>query len=101
MKIKLITAALIVLLSACSTYGTPITQDKLAGIKQGETTRSEAVAILGQPLATTSNSDGTQVLSWGYSRVGFAGSSVKSQGLSVILDARGIVKSYSITGMEN
>ena len=88
-------------LAACTTYGKPVTQAQLDQIKQGVTTKEELLSSFGQPLATTRNSDGTQVLSWGYTKVGFAGSSYENQGLSVILDAAGKVASFTTTDMAN
>lgn len=98
---KLAITAMAIALSACATYGKPVTQAQLDAIQQGKTTREELVASFGQPLAVTKNSDGTQVMSWGYSHVGFAGSNYKSQGLSVILDPSGKVVSYTTTDMAN
>ncbi|WP_430317163.1 hypothetical protein [Pseudomonas sp. p1(2021b)] len=88
-------------LSACTTYGKPVTEAQLDAIKQGVTTKEDLLASFGQPLAVTRNSDGTQVMSWGYAHVGFAGSSYKNQALSVILDASGKVVSYTTTDMAN
>lgn len=98
---KFFAAALAVAISACASYGKPVTQEQLDAIQQGKTTRDDLVASFGQPLAVTKNSDGTQVMSWGYSYVGFAGSNYKSQGLSVILDSAGKVVSYTTTDMAN
>lgn len=85
-------------LAACTTqYGNPITDSQLAQIKKGETTKSQLLSALGQPLTTARNSDGTQIMSWGYAKVGFAGSSYRNQGLSVILDENGKVVSYTTT----
>ncbi|MGF6595200.1 hypothetical protein [Pseudomonas sp. 2835] len=89
------------LIAACTTYGKPVTDAQLAAIKQGVTTKGELLASFGPPLATARNSDGTQVMSWGYAHVGFAGSSYKNQALSVILDASGKVVSYTTTDTAN
>lgn len=88
-------------LSACSTYGTPITDEQVAQIKQGVTTNEELVSQFGKPLAVGRNSDGTQVMSWGYAKVGFAGSSYENQVLSVILDSSGKVASYTTSETGN
>ncbi|MGQ3824196.1 MULTISPECIES: hypothetical protein [Pseudomonas] len=96
--LSIILASLV--LSACTTqYGNPITDSQLAQIKKGETTKAQLLSSFGQPLATARNSDGTQVMSWGHAKVGFAGSSYKNQGLSVILDENGKVVSYTTTDM--
>lgn len=96
--VPLLAAAFI---SACTTYGKPVTDAQLDAIKQGITTKDELLASFGPPLATARNSDGTQVLSWGYAHVGFAGSSYKNQALSVILDSSGKVVSYTTTNTAN
>lgn len=99
--LKLLFASfLAILLIGCATYGKPITDSQLAQVEEGRSTKAEVVALFGAPLASTRNSDGTEVLSWGYSHVGFAGTSAKSQGLSVVFDQSGVVKSYSVTGMQ-
>lgn len=99
--IKILTViALCVAVAACATSGRPIGNDQLSSVQEGVTTRSEVVAMFGPPLATTRNSDGTEVLSWGYSKVGFAGSSVESQGLSVVIGPDGTVTNYSVTGFK-
>tara|TARA_R110000868_G_scaffold307724_1_gene569375 strand:+ start:3112 stop:3417 length:306 start_codon:yes stop_codon:yes gene_type:complete len=89
-----------ILIAACATSGRPISNDQLSSVQEGVTTRSEVVAMFGPPLATTRNSDGTEILSWGYSKVGFAGSSVESQGLSVVIGPDGTVTTYSVTGFK-
>jgi len=91
----------VALLAACTTYGKPVTQDQLDAIKQGVTTREDLLSSFGKPLATARNSDGSQVMSWGYAKVGFAGSSYRNQALSVVLDSSGKVVSYTTTETAN
>lgn len=99
---KIITLIAACLMSACATqYGQPVTDAQLDAIKQGVTTKDDLLATFGKPLATARNSDGSQVMSWGYAHVGFAGSSYKNQALSVILDASGKVVSYTTTDTGN
>ncbi|WP_145186127.1 hypothetical protein [Pseudomonas sp. URMO17WK12:I11] len=98
---KFVTLLAACVLAACTTYGKPVTQAQLDQIKQGVTTKEELLSSFGKPLASTRNSDGTQILSWGYAKVGFAGSSYANQGLSVVLDADGKVVSYTTTEMSN
>lgn len=98
---RMMTLVAACLLSACSTYGKPVTQAQLDQIKQGETTREELLSSFGTPLAVARNSDGSQVMSWGYAKVGFAGSSYKNQALSVVLDSSGKVLSYTTTETGN
>lgn len=99
---KIIMLAAACLLAACSTqYGKPVTEAQLDAIKQGVTTKDDLLASFGPPLATARNSDGTQVMSWGHAKVGFAGSSYSNQALSVILDSSGKVVSFTTTDMAN
>lgn len=99
-KILVLVAACV--LAACTTqYGKPVTQTQLDRIKQGVTTKDDLLSSFGNPLATTRNSDGTQVMSWGYAKVGFAGSSYANQALSVILDSSGKVVSFTTTETAN
>ncbi|WP_046485503.1 hypothetical protein [Pseudomonas veronii] len=98
-KILAVIAACV--LAACSTYGKPVTQAQLDRIKQGVTTKDDLLGSFGKPLVTARNSDGTQVMSWGYAKVGFAGSSYTNQALSVVLDASGKVVSFTTTDTAN
>jgi len=89
-------------LAACATqYGKPVTQAQLDQIKQGVTTKNDLLSSFGSPLTTSSNSDGTQIMSWGYAKVGFAGSSYSNQALSVIIDSSGKVVSFTTTETTN
>lgn len=98
---KVITLIAACLLAACSTYGKPVTQAQLDQIKQGITTKQDLLSSFGKPLVTARNSDGTQVMSWGYAKVGFAGSSYTNQALSVVLDSAGKVVSFTTTDTAN
>lgn len=98
---KITMLALACFLSACTTYGTPITDAKVSQIKQGVTTKDDLLSRFGKPLAVARNSDGTQVMSWGYAKVGFAGSSYSNQALSVILDGSGKVLSFTTSETGN
>ncbi len=98
---RLLILAAAFVLTACSTYGKPVTQEQLDKIERGVTTRGDLVSSFGAPLMVTKNSDGTEIMSWGYAKVGFAGSSYKNQGLSVVLDASGKVSSYTTTETGN
>lgn len=89
------------LIAACSTYGRPVTQEQLDLIKKGETTQADLMSSLGSPLVIARNSDGGQVMSWAYAKVGFAGSSYTNQSLTVTLDPSGKVSSYTTTDTGN
>ncbi|MGE8335743.1 hypothetical protein [Pseudomonas laurylsulfatiphila] len=98
---KMFALVAVCLLAACTTYGKPVTQEQLDQIKQGVTTKEDLLGSFGPPLATARNSDGTQVMSWGYANVGFAGTSYKNQALSVVLDSAGKVVSFTTTETAN
>lgn len=98
MKRLFIIISICIFVAACATSGRPISNDHLSSVQEGVTTRSEVIAMFGKPMTTTRNSDGSEVLGWGYARVGFAGSSVESQGLSIIINPDSTVKAYSVTG---
>lgn len=92
---KVFTLVAVCLLAACSTFGKPVTQAQLDQIQQGVTTKDDLLRSFGKPLTVTKNSDGTQIMSWGYAKVGFAGSSYSNQALSVVLDSSGKVTSFT------
>ena len=92
---KVFTLVAVCLLAACSTFGKPVTQAQLDQIQQGVTTKDDLLSSFGKPLSVTKNSDGTQIMSWGYAKVGFAGSSYSNQALSVVLDSSGKVTSFT------
>lgn len=92
---KVLTLVAVCLLAACSTFGKPVTQAQLDQIQQGVTTKDDLLSSFGKPLSVTKNSDGTQIMSWGYAKVGFAGSSYSNQALSVVLDSSGKVTSFT------
>jgi len=50
-----------------ATSGTKITEDQLSRLKVGETTRAQAVSILGEPNSDTAMSGGARILVWVYS----------------------------------
>lgn len=98
---KVFTLVAVCLLAACSTYGKPVTQAQLDQIQQGVTTKDDLLSSFGKPLTVTKNSDGTQIMSWGYAKVGFAGSSYSNQALSVVLDSSGKVVSFTSSDTSN
>ena len=98
---KVFTLVAVCLLAACSTYGKPVTQAQLDQIQQGVTTKDDLLSSFGKPLTVTKNSDGTQIMSWGYAKVGFAGSSYSNQALSVVLDSSGKVASFTSSDTSN
>jgi outer membrane protein assembly factor BamE (lipoprotein component of BamABCDE complex) len=93
-KRLLLLGALAVLVACTSTYGTPITEAQIAGLKQGVTTKQELLATFGKPVAKSRQSDGTEILSWAYSKVGVG--VYKNSTLTATLDAQGKLQSYTV-----
>lgn len=94
MKTLLMIAAAIAL-TACASHGQPITQEQVSRVTEGKTTRQELIASFGPPTVSTRNSDGSEILSWGHAKIGFAGSSYKNQTMTAVIGPDGKVVSYS------
>lgn len=95
----LVLVMLMVMMSGCATsnIGTVIDQSKLSEIKEGETTYSQVLDLLGQPSTVTSNSDGTTVYGYVHSTasVNLIGSSSSSANVVyVTFDANGVVQKW-------
>ncbi len=46
----------------CASYGGPrVSQEKIAQVKEGQTTRAQVIEILGSPMTSTLTSDGKEV----------------------------------------
>ncbi|MFG3451158.1 hypothetical protein [Stutzerimonas stutzeri] len=82
-------------LSACASHGRPITDEQVSAIREGVTTKQDLLASFGRPVVTSKSSDGTEIIGWGYAKVGFAGSSYTNQSITVTLNPDGTVKSYT------
>ncbi len=95
-----IVALLVGLLGGCAlqghTYGRPITQEQVAAIVKGVTTKEQLVAIFGNPLSTSMDSDGREVLSWAHSVMGPMMGGLQQKTLTVFLDPSGTVDRYQV-----
>nr|WP_298117446.1 hypothetical protein [uncultured Pseudomonas sp.] len=91
----IITLMVTLALAGCASHGKPITQQQIDRIEEGKTTKQELLASFGKPIAVLKNSDGTEVIGWGYARIGFAGTSYQNQSISVTLDPDGKVIRYT------
>ena len=98
MKKMLLCLSMAALLSGCATSGTKIEQAQIDSLVKGKTTSSEVIALLGPPTAVTQNSDGSQVLGWGYAYVGFAGIGTEVESTTVTIAPDGTVSSYARSG---
>ena len=91
------------------TMGVPITDELIASIEQGKTTKSELVARLGRPSTTMGMPDGTSIATWSYTQSERRGAQAgnlfapnryvmpvtDSRALSVTFDAKGVVKAVT------
>lgn len=98
MRKTIATALLAAALTGCASSGQPIRQEQLDQVIVGQTQRSELIAIFGQPVSETVNSDGSRILTWAYAYIGFAGIGTEVKGVSVALAPDGAVSSFSQTG---
>lgn len=96
---KIITAGILaILLAGCATSGQRITQDKMDQVINGQTTRADLITLFGAPTSETYNSDGSQLLAWGYAHIGFMGIGTEVQSLAVKVGPDGRVDGFSRTG---
>lgn len=105
-KIAVVLAALF--LSACAATGVKVTDDQLSQFHEGQTTKQEVIAALGQPTTTMRNADGTTMVMYTYSEartrastfipiVGAFAGGVDSRASTAVLtfDQNGVLKSTS------
>lgn len=107
---RLVILISILMLSGCATVGKPIEQDKLASIKEGQTTKQEVINLLGKPYMITLGSDGKEIMTYQYVKsqirastmvpiVGLfvGGADTKQQIFQVLIDKDGKVEKYVFT----
>lgn len=63
---KMFLALALVALAGCASSGTQVTEQQTTQFQKGQTTRSEVIAKLGQPQASTKMDDGTRVDVYSY-----------------------------------
>lgn len=63
---KILTFIATAVLAGCASSGVQVTDDQLAQFHEGQTTRQEVIAVLGQPTMTMRNADGTTTLMYTY-----------------------------------
>jgi outer membrane protein assembly factor BamE (lipoprotein component of BamABCDE complex) len=93
-----------VLLAGCASAGTKVDPSAAAKIQKGITTKVEVIALLGQPMTDTLDSNGKEMMFWSYAQtqikgttfipvVGLfsGGSSTNMTSFQVILDSNKIV----------
>ena len=53
-----------ILCAGCATSGRMLDREKISQVKEGVTTKEEAITLLGQPNADTLNGDGKEILTY-------------------------------------
>ena len=65
----------LLVLSACTSTGTKVDQEKLSTFVKGKTTYSEVIQQLGKPDQSTANNDGTIIITYTYKQSAAKGAS--------------------------
>lgn len=94
----LYTCALALILGGCAASGQKVTQQQIDQVQAGRTTTAQLIDLFGEPNTRVYNSDGSQILAWGYAYVGFAGIGTEVQSVSMIIGPDGTVQGYSRSG---
>jgi len=110
-KFAVVLAALA--LSACASTGVRVTDDQISQFKEGQTTKQEVVAVLGQPTMTMRNADGTTMVMYTYAEArtrasafipivgAFAGGmDTRSNSVVLTFDQQGVLQSTSSSSSE-
>lgn len=97
----------LIALIGCATSGSRINMDNLSRIREGETTKTEVVALLGKPWMVSLTSDGKTILMYQYTKaktkavtfipvVGLmkGGMDINQQILQILFDADDVVEKY-------
>ncbi|KQQ60123.1 hypothetical protein ASF84_05275 [Pseudomonas sp. Leaf127] len=85
--------------SACVSSGRYVTEEQLAQVESGKTTGADLVRIIGEPTSRTYEADGSQIMAWGYARIGmFFGIGTKVQSTALKLGPDGTVRGYTRAG---
>lgn len=85
---RLLVAGLLGVLAACASAGTNYDPAKADQLVPGESTRAEAVKLLGKPNSETFRADSSVILLWMHSR-GTAWGTGKSRSLAILFDKDG------------
>jgi outer membrane protein assembly factor BamE (lipoprotein component of BamABCDE complex) len=105
-KIAAIVAALI--LAGCASSGVRVTDEQMSKFHEGQTTKQEVIAALGQPTTTMRNADGTTMLMYTYAEARTRGSTfipivgafvggvdTRSNNVMLTFDQQGVLKTTS------
>jgi outer membrane protein assembly factor BamE (lipoprotein component of BamABCDE complex) len=81
------------------TTGRFVSQDELARLEKGKSTRDELVARFGPPTIRILNTEGNVVLNWIYtSTEGQSGGPRRKQTFWAVIDDKGVAQNFGITG---
>ncbi len=85
-------------LVGCASSGKKMDADKLAQIQPGKTTRQEIAGWFGSPVFQGLDTNGKMSANWQYTQAQSYGfhTQMKSQILSVIFDANGVVEKFTL-----
>ena len=67
-------------------------------LRTGGSFGKQLIDLFGEPNTRVYNSDGSQILAWGYAYVGFAGIGTEMQSVSMVIGPDGTVQGYSRSG---
>lgn len=76
-------------LAGCATQGTPFNASAVSNLQPGVTTLDEAIRLLGQPHAVTSQANGTRTAMWMYAESTLG--TGKTDQVLVDFDSRGLM----------
>lgn len=104
----IITALTALMLTACASSGVRVTDEQMAQFHEGQTTKQEVIAALGQPTTTMRNADGTTMLMYTYAEARTRGSTfipivgafvggvdTRSNNVMLTFDQQGVLKTTS------
>lgn len=88
-------------LAGCASSGQQMSQEQLAQIHPGQTTKTQMVKMFGQPLSQAYGTEGKLSATWFYVHVGPFGTGMKQQNLAVLFDEQERVEKYTISDNVN
>lgn len=87
-----------VLLTGCAVVGKRITDAQMQQVIPGKTDRQDLVALFGNPISETLDSDGNRTLGWSYVNTGFLGIGTEIQSVGIQLGPDGTVSRFTRGG---
>ncbi|PWU30699.1 hypothetical protein DK254_00135 [Pseudomonas sp. RW407] len=87
-----------ILLTSCAIVGKRITDAQMQQVIPGKTDRQDLVALFGNPISETLDSDGNRTLGWSYVNTGFMGIGTEIQSVGIQLGPDGTVTRFTRGG---